>query len=146
MWSSWIRACSESNDNCPLKRRGGRRERKDSGRDGAAASVRRCQELPAATRSFPGGPRGKELACQCRRLSDMGSISGSGRCPGDGNGNLLQNPCLENPRDRGAWQAVVLRVAELDATEVTQHTHQKRGGKVEEILCRASEGPTLLTP
>ena len=38
---------------------------------------------------------------------DAGSIPGSGRSPGEGNGNLLQYSCLENPMDRGAWQATV---------------------------------------
>ena len=38
---------------------------------------------------------------------DAGSIPGSGRSPGEGNGNPLQYYCLENPMDRGAWQATV---------------------------------------
>ena len=38
---------------------------------------------------------------------DEGSIPGSGRSPGGGNGNLLQYSCLGNPVDRGAWQATV---------------------------------------
>ena len=38
---------------------------------------------------------------------DAGSILGSGRSPGEGNGNPLQYSCLENPKDRGAWQATV---------------------------------------
>ena len=38
---------------------------------------------------------------------DTGSIPGSGKSPGEGNGNPLQNSCLENPMDRGAWQATV---------------------------------------
>ena len=42
---------------------------------------------------------------------DPGSIPGSGRSPGEGNGNPLQYSCLENPVDRGAWQAIVHRVA-----------------------------------
>ena len=42
----------------------------------------------------------KESACQCRR---HGSIPGSGRFPGGGNGNPLQYSCLENPMDREAW-------------------------------------------
>ena len=41
---------------------------------------------------------------------DMGSIPGSGRSPGEGNGNLLQYSCLENLVDRGAWWAIVHRV------------------------------------
>ena len=38
---------------------------------------------------------------------DMGSIPGSGRSPGEGNGNPLQYSCLKNPMDRGAWWATV---------------------------------------
>jgi len=47
---------------------------------------------------------GKESACN---VGDLGSIPGSGRSPGEGNGNPLQYSCLENPIDRGAWQATV---------------------------------------
>ena len=47
----------------------------------------------------------------------MGSISGSGRPPGERNGNPLQYSCLENSMDRGAWQAIVHGVTELDMTE-----------------------------
>ena len=43
-------------------------------------------------------------------IRDVGSIPGSGRSPGVGNGNQLQYSCLENPMDRGAWQATVHRV------------------------------------
>ena len=41
---------------------------------------------------------------------DTGSIPGSGRSPGEGNGNPLQYSCLENPMDRGAWQATAYEV------------------------------------
>ena len=41
---------------------------------------------------------------------DVGSIPGSGRSPGEGNSNPLQNSCLENPTNRGAWQVTVHRV------------------------------------
>ena len=41
---------------------------------------------------------------------DLGSIPGSGRSPGEGNGNPLQYSCLENPIDRGTWKAIVHRV------------------------------------
>ena len=44
-------------------------------------------------------------------LRDSGLIPGSGRSPGGGNGNPLQYSCLENPMDRGAWQAIVHGVA-----------------------------------
>ena len=44
-------------------------------------------------------------------LRDVGSIPGSGRPPGEGNGNPLQYSCLENPMDREAWWATVHGVA-----------------------------------
>ena len=48
---------------------------------------------------------------------DVASIPGLGRCPGEGNDNLLQHFCLGNPMDRGAWQATVQGVAkESDMT------------------------------
>ena len=50
-------------------------------------------------------------------IKDMGSVIGSGRSPGGGNGNPLQYSFLENPMDRGAWQATVHGVTELDMTE-----------------------------
>ena len=43
-------------------------------------------------------------------MGDLGSIPGSGRSPGEGNGNPLQYSCLENPRDGGAWWAAVYGV------------------------------------
>ena len=45
-------------------------------------------------------------------VKDTGSIPGSGRFPGGGHGNPLQYSCLENPMDRGAWWAMVHRVAQ----------------------------------
>ena len=53
---------------------------------------------------FPGGSDGKESACY---VGDLGLILESGRSPREGNGNPLQYSCLENSRDRGAWQATV---------------------------------------
>ena len=52
-------------------------------------------------------------------IRDTGSIPGWGRSAGEGNGNPLQYSCLENPKDRGAWQATVHGVAQSDMTEVT---------------------------
>ena len=54
-------------------------------------------------RGFPGGARGKEPACQCRRHKrDLGLIPRLGISSGGGHGNSLQYSCLEKPMDRGA--------------------------------------------
>ena len=53
---------------------------------------------------FPGGSVVKNPPAIA---GDVGLIPGSGRSPGEGNGNPLQYSCLENPMDRGAWQATV---------------------------------------
>ena len=53
---------------------------------------------------FPGGSDGKAFACN---VGDSGSIPGSGRSSGEGNGNPFQYPCLESPMDGGAWYATV---------------------------------------
>ena len=50
----------------------------------------------------------KKSACN---VGDLSLIPGLGRSPGEGNGNSLQYPCLENPMDRGAWWAIVHGVA-----------------------------------
>ena len=47
----------------------------------------------------------------------LGSTPGSGRCPGEGNGNPFQYSCLENFMDRGGWQATVHGVTESDTTD-----------------------------
>ena len=56
----------------------------------------------------PGGSEVKVSACNA---GDLDSIPGSGRPPGEGNGNLLLYSCLENPRDREAWWATVHGIA-----------------------------------
>ena len=58
---------------------------------------------------FPGGSVVKNLPVNAGAAGDMGSIPGSGRCPGGG--NSLQYSCLENSMDRGAWWAIVHGVA-----------------------------------
>ena len=53
----------------------------------------------------------KNLPASAGDCRSMGLIPGLGRSPGEGNGNRLQYSCLENPMDRGAWWAMVHRVA-----------------------------------
>ena len=57
---------------------------------------------------FPGDSDGKESAYSA---GDSGSNPGSGKSPGEGNGNPLQSSCLENSMDREAWWATVHGVA-----------------------------------
>ena len=59
-------------------------------------------------RGFPCGSDSNESAC---KSGDLGSIPGSRRSPGEGNGYPLQYSSLENPMDRGAWRATVHGVA-----------------------------------
>ena len=54
--------------------------------------------------SFPGGSDSRASA---RNVGDLGLIPGSGRSPGEGNGNPLHYSCLKNSMDKGAWQATV---------------------------------------
>ena len=62
----------------------------------------------ATSLSFPSGfPGGSEVKASASNAGDMGLIPGSGRSPGEGNGNPLQYSCLENPIDGGAWWATV---------------------------------------
>ena len=53
---------------------------------------------------FPGGSVIKNPPAN---VGNVGSIPGLGKSPGEGNGNPLQYSCLENPMDRGSWQATV---------------------------------------
>ena len=71
-------------------------------------------------RESHGGSDGKESA---RIVGDLSSIPGSGRSPGEGNGNPLQYSRLENPVDGGAWQATVHGVTELGTTERLHFTN-----------------------
>ena len=67
---------------------------------------------------FPVGSDGKESACN---EGGLGSISGLGRSPEEGNGSSLQHSCLENSMNRGAWQATVHRVAQSSYLVLVKH-------------------------
>ena len=78
--------------------------------------------------ALPDGSAGKETACNAGDTRDTGLIPGSGGSPGKGNGNPLQYSFLENPMDKGAWQAIIQGVAksrtQLSETKCTRtHTH-----------------------
>ena len=71
---------------------------------------------------FPRSSVSKQSACNA---GDPGLISGSGRSPGVGNGYPLQSSWLENPMDKGAWQATVHGVTKvLDITSPINHHHR----------------------
>ena len=68
-------------------------------------------------RKLWGFPSGSVVKNPPASAGDTGSFPGSGRSPGEGNGYLLQYSCLENPMDRGAWQATIHGVIKkLDMT------------------------------
>ena len=61
----------------------------------------------------------KNLPANAGDLRDLGSILGLGRFPGEGNGNPLLYSCLENPMDRGAWQATQFIGSQRETAKVT---------------------------
>ena len=73
--------------------------------------------LSTINRGFPHCSVGEESACGA---GHPGSIPGLERTPGEGNGNPLQYSCLENPMDRGAWQATVHGVTRVGHDLVTK--------------------------
>ena len=76
----------------------------DKGCKEGALVQQSCEILPPQVFwGFPDGSDGKESACS----ADLDLIPGLGRSLGEGNGNPLQCSCLENPMDRGTWQATV---------------------------------------
>ena len=76
--------------------------------------------LVTITLGFPGGSDGKESVCNA---GDLGLIPGSGRSPGEGNGNLIQYTCLENYMDKGAQWARVHGAA-ISLIGLSTHNHK----------------------
>ena len=70
-----------------------------------------CVLTDTLIRGFPCSSVGKESACSAGDAGDVGSVSGLGKSPEGQHGNPFQYSCLENPIDRGAWQAAVHGVA-----------------------------------
>ena len=77
------------------------------------------EDFPSGPVGFPHSSVSKESACNVR---DLGSIPGLGRSLGEGNGNPLQYSCLENPIDRGAWQATVRGISRVGHNLATKPT------------------------
>ena len=73
-------------------------------------------------KGFPGGAVVKNLTVNAgdSRVPDL--IPGLGRSPGEGNGKLLQDACLENSKDRGAWKAVRTPWS-CEELNTTEHIH-----------------------
>ena len=78
--------------------------------------------FPNVILGIPGGTVVKNLPAKAGDPRDVGSILGSERSPGVGNGNPLQYSCLRNPMHRGACWVTVHGVAESDTSKCT-HTH-----------------------
>ena len=92
-------------------------------------------DLDSAIQSdFPHCSLGKESVCNA---GDPGLIPGSGRSPGEGNSNPLPYSCLENPMDRGAWQATVHGVTRvglnLSTSPHTEWSKSERGKQISYI-------------
>jgi len=90
---------------------------------------------------FPGSAISKETACSA---GVPGSIPGSGRPPGEGNGNPLQYSCLENPMHRGAWQALAHGVARVRHNLVTKPPPPPYYMTADSLHC-AAETNTILS-
>ena len=84
--------------------------------------------VPGAKKVRDSAASGKEPACQCRDIRDVGSILGLGRSAGGKHGNPLQYSCLENPMDRGTWWATVHGVAKSQTRlkQLSTRAHHRR--------------------
>ena len=72
---------------------------------------------------YLGFPGDREVKASAPSAGDPGSIPGSGRSPGEGNGNPLQYSCLENSMNRGAWWAIVHWVTQSLTRLSDEHFH-----------------------
>ena len=77
---------------------------------------------------FSGGTVVKNPSAIAGDARDTGLIPGSGRSSGGGNDNPLQYSCLEDPMDRGAWQAIVHGITQSQTRLITYACHVIRSG------------------
>ena len=77
-------------------------------------------QVSVVTCGFPGGSAIKNLPANA---GDAGSIRGSGKSPGEGNGNPLQYSCLRNPMDKGSWWATVHELQRAGHNLVSDNKH-----------------------
>ena len=97
-----------------------------------------CKDYPGERIGYPLRYSWASLVAQMVKILptvwEMGFYPGLGRPPGGGHGNPLQYSCLENPMDRGTWQATVHSVTELDMTERLNTYVQVPGCAILKIL------------
>ena len=88
--------------------------------------------VPASDRhsDAQGGASGKDLPANAVEARDVASIPQSGRSPGEGHGNPLQDSCLENPMNRVAWQATVNRVTKSWTQLKQLRMHAQDNGRI----------------
>ena len=81
--------------------------------------------------TYMGFPGGSVVKCLNAKARDAGSVPGSGRSPGGGYGHPLHYSHLENPMDRGTWQAMAHSVAKSRTRLklLSMHTHKYKTGK-----------------
>ena len=90
-------------------------------------------QFPKDWVSFPSGTVVKNLPANRGDTREVGLLKGLGRSLGEGNGNPLQYSCMENPMDRGAWQATVHEVTNCWTSLITQQNTEQ---KIPQILTK----------
>ena len=89
-----------------------------------------------SSKGFPGGSAVKNPP---GNAGDMGSNTGSGRSPREGNGNPLQYSCLENPMDKGAWWATVHGITTVGHNLATKQQQQWSGNHTPGHISKVKE-------
>ena len=112
------------------------------GQNTGVSSLSLLQGIFPTQGSNPGLPYCRQPLYQLSHKGSLipGSIPGSGRSPGEGNGNSAQYSCLENSVDRGSWWATVQRVGHDWATNRTEHVYVKSANS---CCCMAESNITL---